>query len=129
MVGVRDEQRARREDDLTSSFAQNMVGEKFDKLKKTFNRLKGKATPRTKQEDREYEILKPVMSKAFYGTEKRDGKYDVIQSYARMKAKGLQDTPGGKLLKAKAEQATQDLEKIANDLQRPLEYIRTHTLP
>jgi hypothetical protein len=129
MVGVREEQRARHEDELTSSFAQNMVGEKFDKLKKTFNRLKSKSTPRTREEERVYDLLQPVMSKRFYGTEKRDGKYDVLQSYARLKAKGLQDTPGGKILKAEAEQATKDLERIADDLQKPLEFIRTHTLP
>jgi len=129
MVGVREERRARREDDLTSSFAQNMVGEKFGTLKNTFNRLKGKATPRTKQEEEIYNILKPVMSKQFYGTEKSDGMYDVLQSYARMKAQGLQDTPGGKLLKAEADQAVKDLEQTADELQKPLEYIRTHTLP
>jgi hypothetical protein len=129
MVGVREERRARHEDDLTSSFAQNMVGEKFNNLKKTFNRLKGKSTAKTPQETATYEVLKPIMSKAFYGSEKRDGLYDVLQSYARMKAKGLQDTPGGKLLKAEAEQAAKHLEKIADNLQKPLEFIRTHTLP
>jgi hypothetical protein len=129
MVGVREERRARREDDLTSSFAQNMVGEKFGTLKNTFNRLKGKATPRTKQEEEIYNILKPVMSKQFYGTQKNDGMYDVLQSYARMKAQGLQDTPGGKLLKAEADQVVKDLEQTADELQKPLEYLRTHTLP
>ena len=129
MVGVREERRARREDDLTSSFAQNMVGEKFGTLKNTFNRLKGKATPRTDQEEEIYNILKPVMSKQFYGTQKNDGMYDVLQSYARMKAQGLQDTPGGQLLKAEADQVVKDLEQIADDLQKPLEYLRTHTLP
>lgn len=129
MVGVREERRARREDDLTSSFAQNMVGEKFGTLKNTFNRLKGKATPRTDQEEEIYNILKPVMSKQFYGTQKNDGMYDVLQSYARMKAQGLQDTPGGKLLKAEADQVVKDLEQTADELQKPLEYLRTHTLP
>ena len=129
MVGVREERRARREDDLTSSFAQNMVGEKFGTLKNTFNRLKGKATPRTNQEEEIYNILKPVMSKQFYGTQKNDGMYDVLQSYARMKAQGLQDTPGGKLLKAEADQVVKDLEQTADELQKPLEYLRTHTLP
>jgi len=129
MVGVREERRARREDDLTSSFAQNMVGEKFGNLVKTFNRLKGKATPRTNQEEEIYSILKPVMSKQFYGTQKNDGMYDVLQSYARMKAQDLQDTPGGKLMKAEADQTAKDLEQTADDLQKTLEYLRTHTLP
>ena len=105
------------------------MAEKFNNLKKTFNRLKGKNTAKTPQETATYEVLKPIMSKAFYGSEKRDGLYDVLQSYARMKAKGLQDTPGGKALKAEAEQASKDLEKIADDLQKPLEFIRSHTLP
>jgi hypothetical protein len=129
MVGVREEQRARRENDLTSSFAQNMVGEKFGVIKNTFNRLKAKETPKTPQEEAIYKTLGPIMSRAFYGTEKRDGLYDVLQRYARMRAKGLQDTSGGKVLKAEAEQAVLDLETIATELQPTLEYLRTHTLP
>jgi hypothetical protein len=129
MVGVRAEQRARHEDDLTSSFAQNMVGEKFNAVKKTYNRLKSKETPKTVQEEATYRLLGPVMAHDFYGTEKRDGLYDDLQKYARIKAKGLQDTDGAKVLKEHAEQSVKDLENLATELQKSMEYIRTHSLP
>lgn len=129
MVGVRAEQKARHEEELTSSYAQNMVGEKFNAIKKTYNRLKSKETPKTPQEEATYRMLSPVMSHSFYGTEKRDGLYDDLQRYARMKAKGLRDTDGAKVLKEQADQSVKDLESLATELQKSMEYLRTHTLP
>jgi len=126
MVGVRDEQRARREDELTSSFAQNMAGETFNAIKKIYTRLKGKATPKTPQEEATYEVLKPIMTHDFYGSKKRDGLYDALQAYGRIRAQGKQDTPAGQVLKIRADQAVKDLERLAAQIQPSLDYIRTN---